>query len=140
MEGTNTQAVISADVEIKGTVKSAGHIRIDGKLEGDLNCSGDATIGSGAQIKGNVVVNSVSVAGAVSGNITAKDRIEMKSSAKVLGDIKAKRLAVEDGVTFVGRSEVNPSGAPIGAATPAGADYSADLKSDDLKAGAFARK
>jgi cytoskeletal protein CcmA (bactofilin family) len=40
----------------------------------------------------------------------------MKATTRMLGDIKAKRLTVEDGVTFVGRSEVNPSGASAPAA------------------------
>lgn len=116
---STTQSVLSSEVEITGTVKASGSIRIDGKLDGELTCAGDAVIGKGATIKGNITVNSVSVAGAVSGNILAKDRIELKSSAKVMGDIKAKRLAVEDGVTFVGKSEVNPSGGPVSVAPAA---------------------
>ncbi len=52
--------------------------------------------------------------GQVSGNITAKDKIELKSTARLHGDIRAKRLTVEDGVTFVGKVEVNPAG-PAGA-------------------------
>jgi cytoskeletal protein CcmA (bactofilin family) len=107
---SNPQSVIAADVEITGTIKSAGSVRIDGKLEGELNCTGDAVIGQSAQIKGNLSVSSASIEGAITGNVTAKDRIELKSSARVTGDIKAKRLSVEDGVTFIGRSEVNPSG------------------------------
>jgi cytoskeletal protein CcmA (bactofilin family) len=83
-----------------------------------LHCTGDAVIGKDAQIKGNIVVTSASIEGAVQGNVTAKDRIEMKSSARVTGDIRAKRLSVEDGVTFIGRSEVNPSGSPLSAAAP----------------------
>ena len=110
------QSVIAAEVEITGTVKTSGSIRIDGKLDGELNCGGDAVIGKSATLKGNLTVNSASIAGAINGNIMARDRIEMKSSARVMGDIKAKRLAVEDGVTFVGKSEVNPSGAPAAAA------------------------
>lgn len=109
--GQGTQSVISADVQITGTIKSTGAIRIDGKLEGELICGADAVIGRSAQIKGNIQVSSVIVEGTINGNITAKDKIDMKSTAKVLGDIIAKRLAVEDGVTFIGRSEVNPSGA-----------------------------
>ena len=115
---TGNQSVIAADVEISGTIKSASPIRLDGKLTGDLECAADATIGNKAVVKGNLTVNSISVAGQVNGNITARDRIEMKSTARVMGDIKAKRLAVEDGVTFVGKSEVNPSG-PGAAAAPA---------------------
>ncbi|NCC52238.1 MAG: polymer-forming cytoskeletal protein [Spartobacteria bacterium] len=111
------KSIIDSQVEITGTVKTPGGIQIDGKLQGDLECGGDAIIGKSAQIKGNLVVNAISIAGAINGNVTAKDRIEMKSTARVMGDIKAKRLAVEDGVTFVGKSEVNPTGAPVNAAS-----------------------
>jgi cytoskeletal protein CcmA (bactofilin family) len=111
MENTQ-QSVIAGDVEITGTIKSTGSVRLDGKLDGELHCTGDAVIGKSAVIKGNLTVNAVSIEGTINGNVTAKDRIEMKSSARVTGDIKAKRLSVEDGVTFVGRSEVNPSSAP----------------------------
>ncbi len=106
-QGT-AQAIITEDVEIVGTVKSASAIHIDGKLNGDLSCSADAVIGKNAVIRGNISVDSTTVLGQVNGNIMAKDRIELKSSAKVTGDIKAKRLSVEDGVSFVGKSEVNP--------------------------------
>ena len=111
----NGQSTIANGVEITGTVKTAGSIQIDGVLNGDLNCEGNATIGQGATIKGGLNVSSVTIAGSVQGNINAIDRIEMKSTAKVVGDIKAKRLAVEDGVTFNGKSEVSPSGAPTAA-------------------------
>jgi len=110
-ENAPTHSFITADVEIVGTVTSNSAIRIDGKLEGELICENDVAIGKTAEIKGNLSVNSISVAGTVNGNINAKDKIDLKSTAKLLGDIKAKRLSVEDGVTFVGRSEVNPTGA-----------------------------
>ena len=55
-------------------------------------------------------MDSIVVMGQITGNIIAKDKIDLKATARLTGDIKAKRLAVEDGVTFVGKSEVNPSG------------------------------
>jgi cytoskeletal protein CcmA (bactofilin family) len=116
------QSVISNDIEIIGTIKGTGSVRIDGKLEGELHCGGDAIIGKSAQIKGNIVVTSATIEGAVNGNITAKDRIEMKSTARVTGDIRAKRLSVEDGVTFIGRSEVNSTGSPISDVEPVASD------------------
>ena len=131
------QSVISSEVEIKGTIKSSGSLRIDGKLDGEFHCSGDAIIGKSAQIKGNIMVNSATIEGNVQGNITAKDRIEMKSSARVTGDIKAKRLSVEDGVTFVGRSEVNPSGSPI--TTAPVTESTASAEEEKVEAGATAR-
>ena len=139
---TTPQSVISKDVEITGTIKSSSSIRVDGKLDGELHCTGDAVIGPSAQIKGNIVVNSAVIEGAVQGNVTAKDRIEMKSTARVTGDIRAKRLSVEDGVTFIGRSEVNPSGSPISGVAPVVSDAA---KADDEHADAatvrsFARR
>jgi len=116
--GQGNQSLIAADVEITGTIKSSSAVRIEGKLDGELLCTADAVIGKSAVIKGNISVNSVVVEGLIQGNITAKDKIEMKSTAKVHGDINSKRLSVEDGVTFIGRSEVNPGGAGAIPSTP----------------------
>ena len=106
-------SIIGADVEIVGQIKSASPIQIEGTVDGEVLVQADVTLGKSGTVKGNLAVNSISISGTVHGNVVAKDKIEMKSTAKVLGDIKAKRLAVEDGVTFIGRSEVNPSGQPV---------------------------
>lgn len=108
--GNAVKTVIAEDIEIAGSIKCASNIQIDGKLNGDLSCNGNAIIGGSASIKGNLSVESVSLLGQINGNIVAKDRIELKSSAKLTGDIRAKRLTVEDGCSFVGKSEVNASG------------------------------
>ncbi len=107
-----TETIIAADVEITGTIKTTGSIQFNGKLDGDLHCEGATTIGKSATVKGNLFVDSITLEGSITGNVTAKDRIQMLATARVNGDIKAKRLTVEDGVTFVGHSEVNPSGTP----------------------------
>lgn len=107
----NVQSMITADVEIKGSIKSAGTVYLDGKLDGDLTCVGDAVIGKNATVKGTISADSVTVEGTVNGSISVKDKIEMKATAKIMGDIKSRRLSVEDGVTFVGKSDVNPAGA-----------------------------
>ena len=116
MANETHESVIGSDVEIIGTLKSSGSIRLYGKLEGELLCGGNAVLGKNAQVKGNVTATSVSIEGKINGNILAKDKIEMKATATVNGDIKARRLSVEDGVTFVGRSEVNPNAQPAPAA------------------------
>ncbi len=133
------QSVISNEIEIIGTIKGSGTVRIDGKLEGELHCSGDAVIGKSAQIKGNIVVTSAIIEGAVNGNITAKDRIEMKSTARVTGDIRAKRLSVEDGVTFIGRSEVNSSSSPLSAAGPVKTEATESADDERTEAAATVR-
>ncbi|NKB22862.1 MAG: polymer-forming cytoskeletal protein [Kiritimatiellae bacterium] len=143
----NSQSVISSETEITGTVKTSGAIQIDGKLNGDLESGGDATIGKSANIKGNLAINSITISGTVNGNITAKDRIEMTSTARVTGDIKAKRLAVEDGVTFVGKSEVNPSGSSVSSGSNTSKNRVDQLKEDNTapegkgaKTGVFSKR
>ena len=111
------KTIIAEDVEVTGTIKCASNIQIDGKLNGDLNCVGNALIGNTATIKGNISVDCVTVLGQINGNITAKDKIDLKSSANITGDIRSRRLTIEDGVTFVGKSEVNPA-SPTSASRP----------------------
>ena len=118
MANETHESVIGSDVEIVGTIKSSGTVRLDGKLDGELICGGNAILGKSAQVKGNVSATSVSIEGKINGNLLAKDKIEMKATATVNGDIKARRLSVEDGVTFVGRSEVNPNSQPAPAPQP----------------------
>ena len=118
MANETHESVIGSDVEIIGTIKSSGTVRLDCNLDGELVCGGNAILGKSAQVKGNVTATSVSIEGKINGNILAKDKIEMKATAVVNGDIKARRLSVEDGVTFVGRSEVNPNSQPVPAPQP----------------------
>lgn len=132
--GGNTQSVITSEVEIKGVVKSAGSVNMDGKLEGDLVCSGDGYVGKNGSIKGNISANAVSIEGTVNGTITAKDKIEMKSTANINGDIKSKRLSVEDGVTLVGKVDVNPAG------TASGKSDLGDAKSEPGKTSFLGKK
>jgi cytoskeletal protein CcmA (bactofilin family) len=56
-----------------------------------------------------VDVNSIVLRGKITGNVNAKDKIEIKSKAELFGDIRAAKLVIEEGVTFVGKTEVNPN-------------------------------
>ena len=115
MSNGAAQSVITSEVEIKGVIKSAGSVRMDGKLDGDLASQGDSILGKTATMKGNISGNNVVIEGTINGTIAAKDKIEMKAAARITGDIKSKRLAVEDGVTFIGKADVNPTGGSAGA-------------------------
>jgi len=101
--------VLNSDVEIKGNVKFAGELTLEGKLEGEVNSDGTLIIGETGTVNGNVSAGIVSVRGKINGNITARDKIEIKSKAEVFGDIRSAKLAIEEGVTFVGKTEVNPN-------------------------------
>ena len=134
MDSHAEQTVITEDVEVVGTIKAGNGLRMDGRLNGDLNCASDVSIGKSANIKGNIAVNCATVHGQITGNLVAKDRIELKAAARISGDVKAKRMVVEDGVSFVGKVEVNPAG--VGGKTePAGHQESAPEPAESERPG-----
>jgi cytoskeletal protein CcmA (bactofilin family) len=108
---TNATAknVLSADVEIKGNIKFSGELTLDGKLDGEIQTEGILHLGDSAVINGNIAAQTVVVRGKVHGNINAKEKIEIKSKAELFGDIRASKLVIEEGVTYVGKTEVNPN-------------------------------
>ena len=107
--GNHTKNVLNSDVEIKGTVKFSGELTFDGKLDGEINSDGVLNLGDSTVVKGNITAQAVVVRGKVSGNIVAREKIDIKGKAELFGDIKASRLSIEEGVTFVGKTEVNPN-------------------------------
>jgi cytoskeletal protein CcmA (bactofilin family) len=105
----SSKNVLNSDVEVKGILKFAGELTFDGKLEGDINSDGTLNLGDGAVIKGNIDAGTVIVRGKVNGNISAKEKIDIKAKAELFGDVRSAKLAIEEGVTFVGKIEVNPN-------------------------------
>jgi len=110
--GTNSKNILNSDVEIKGNLKFAGELTFDGKLDGEISTEGVLTLGDNAVITGNINSQSVVVRGKINGNITAKEKIDIKSRAELFGDVRAAKLVIEEGVTFVGKTEVNPNKVP----------------------------
>jgi cytoskeletal protein CcmA (bactofilin family) len=134
-----TRNVLSSDVEIKGSVKFTNDLVIDGKIEGQISSEGNLTIGENARIKAEISTATIIVYGKVHGNLTATDRIELKASAEVVGDIKAKVLSIEAGAIFVGKSTVgSPAQGTAQAATPAAAAKPAATPTELPKQGTLA--
>jgi cytoskeletal protein CcmA (bactofilin family) len=102
--------ILSSDVEIKGSIKFQKELLIDGKVEGEIHSDGVLTIGENADIRGEIKTKSITVYGKVQGNITVGERCELKSRCTLQGDLKAARLVIEEGATFIGKSEVTSSG------------------------------
>src|SRR6266853_4794763 len=106
---TNTKNALGTDVEIKGTLKFSGELTFDGKLDGDIGSEGTLTLGDNAVVKGTIDVGSVIVRGKITGNVIAKEKIDIKAKTELFGDVRSAKLVIEEGVTFVGKSEVNPN-------------------------------
>ncbi len=108
-QNVNSKNLLNSDVELKGTLKFAGELTFDGKLDGDITSDGVLNLGDNAVVKGNLNVNSVVLRGKINGNVSAKEKIEIKAKTELFGDIRSAKLVIEEGVTFVGKTEVNPN-------------------------------
>jgi cytoskeletal protein CcmA (bactofilin family) len=103
--GTRTTTVLTSDCEFKGALAFSGELELHGRLEGTIESEGGAlTVGEQAMIKAEIKVNDVLIYGKVQGNVHATGRVELRGKAEVYGDVYSNRLAMDDGVVFVGRS------------------------------------
>ncbi len=112
MTSTNpvgSKNVLNSDVEIKGDLKFSGDMTFDGKIDGEIHGEGALTLGETSVVNGNIEAQSAVVRGKVNGNIVTKDKLEVKGKTELFGDIRAAKLSIEEGVTFVGKAEINPN-------------------------------
>ena len=107
--GSASKNVLNSDVEVKGNLKFSGELTFDGKLDGEIHTDGTLNLGDSAVINGHINATNVVVRGKINGNISAKEKIEIKAKTELFGDIRATKLVIEEGVTFVGKTEVNPN-------------------------------
>lgn len=97
---------------LEGTLKAKGDVRVSGKIVGKLEVAGKAIVAQEGTIDGELHAESADVAGTIEGEIRVSERVILKNTARVEGDVYAGRLVVEEGATFAGKCIMNaPSGA-----------------------------
>jgi cytoskeletal protein CcmA (bactofilin family) len=114
-------SIIGKGCKVKGTIDvQDGTLRIDGDFEGNVNCPGGTlVIGKGGKVTADINVQSAVVGGTVNGNIDAKEKIELQAGSRLEGDIKTRRLVIDEGVFFEGSCKMSPDGKPMASSQPA---------------------
>src|SRR5437762_7913257 len=97
---TQSGALLSRGVSIKGSVKFLNELLIDGEVEGTIDSTGTLTIGEHARIRGEIRTKSLKVRGTVEGDIFVTERCELQAGCTLYGDIEARCLMVDENVTF----------------------------------------
>jgi cytoskeletal protein CcmA (bactofilin family) len=103
---TQSGALLSRGVSIKGSVQFLNELLIDGELEGTIDSIGTLTIEEHARIRGEIRTKSVKVRGTVEGNIFVTECCELQAGCTLRGDIEAPRLVVNENATFLGSAKV----------------------------------
>jgi len=93
---------LTAGSKIVGTITADSDYRIDGMIEGELNCSGKVVIGEAGRIKGTVNCQNAEILGLMDGKINCSQQLCLRASGKIHGDVQTKTLIVEPGAIFNG--------------------------------------
>jgi cytoskeletal protein CcmA (bactofilin family) len=110
---TADQATIGKSLVIKGEVSGSESLYIDGRVEGSINLAGNrVTIGRNGVVAANINAREIVVLGKVRGNLTASDRVDIRSDGSLTGDVIAARISIEDGAFFKGGIDIRKGGQP----------------------------
>jgi cytoskeletal protein CcmA (bactofilin family) len=108
---TSDQATIGKSLVIKGEVTGSESLYIDGRVEGSINLSGNrVTVGRNGVVAANINAREIVVLGKVRGNLTASDRVDIRSDGSLTGDVVAARISIEDGAFFKGGIDIRKAG------------------------------
>jgi len=107
----NVSTIIGPGTKIKGDVISKGTVRIEGEVEGRVQCEDTVVIPESGHVKADIDGGQVIISGTVEGNTTAHERLEITNQAKVIGNITAPRISIAEGVIFEGQCTMKAPGA-----------------------------
>ncbi len=100
--GSGAGIVLGPRDSLVGKLTTEGDVRIHGTLEGELAAGGDVWIEDKATVKATVEGRNVNVRGDLEGDLVVKDRLLLAGSGSVQGNVRVRRLAIEDGATLNG--------------------------------------
>lgn len=120
-------SILSADLHIKGDLRTTGDIQIEGQVDGDIRAH-LLTVGEGATVRGELVADDVVINGRIVGRVRGL-KVRLTSTARVEGDIIHKTIAIESGAHFEGSVQrqddpLNTSGAPKPLPKPSASEQS----------------
>ena len=107
-------ACLGPSIVVKGEISSEEDLQIDGKVIGNISLRGNRlTVGRSAELNSEINAREIIVYGSASGNLRARDRVEIKKDGQVIGDITTSRISIEEGAYFKGHIEIERAQAPV---------------------------
>lgn len=117
------RTVLGRGAAFEGILKGEGEVVVEGSFQGEVNLSGSFAVGVEGRVEASIQARTVTVEGTIVGNVTVSERMDIRATGVIEGDITTPRVAVAEGATIRGRINMSPSlGAearkPGGAASP----------------------
>ncbi len=109
-------ALIGKSVVIKGELSGSEDLYVDGQVEGKIELRNNSlTIGPNGNVKANVTAKAIVIQGKLEGAVNASDRVELRKSAVVTGDVTTQRIAIEEGAFLKGKVDIQKEAAKASA-------------------------
>jgi cytoskeletal protein CcmA (bactofilin family) len=103
MAKTTAETIIAHGVRLEGDFVSEGDVTIEGEVSGTVKTGANLIIGDKAVLRANVSAKSATISGEVRGNLTVEDRLDLKETSKIVGDVSANVLSVGAGAQINGK-------------------------------------
>jgi cytoskeletal protein CcmA (bactofilin family) len=98
---------------IKGDMTVVTSIRIDGTVEGNINCAAKLVLGESGKIVGNILSQNAEIEGNIVGELVIQDRLVLKSTARITGNINTQSIIIEEGAIFDGVCKMKSIGKSV---------------------------
>ena len=102
----NTSTIIAKGALLEGNLETAGNLRIEGKLVGNVRCKAKVAMGDASLVEGNILTQNAEIAGRVVGQLEVADLLILKPTAIIDGDIIAGKILLETGAIFNGNCKM----------------------------------
>ena len=120
----DSTSLLSRNVNIDGEIQGQENLHVDGHISGAIKLNGDILIGSSGIVEAEIEANNIVIQGQVTGNVLARQQLEIQSSGSLIGDCTARSIDIKEGAMFEGRSKMlrtsSVSGSPSASANTAG--------------------
>lgn len=110
-------SIIGPGMKVVGDCETDGTIRIEGVVEGSVRAGKAVVVGKDGRVKGDITTQDAVISGAVQGSLTAESRLELQATARIDGEIQARRMQLEEGALLNGSVQMGPGGPGGDAAT-----------------------
>jgi len=109
-EASEVVSILGPGMAVEGDCETDGTLRIEGRVEGSVRAEKAVVVGEEGEVVGDIHTGDAVVAGSVTGGIVAESRVELQETARVEGDIRCRRVKLEEGGVVEGRLEMQEPG------------------------------
>lgn len=121
--GDGSISLIAPGMTIIGDCETDGTVRVEGRVEGAIRAGKSVVVGRSGEVIGDIITQDAVISGRVCGDIIAESRLELQSTCDTQGEVRSRRVQLDEGARFNGRLHMeDPSQTPAAKPMPAAKD------------------